>query len=140
MVKGVIVVCSEIKNKLDINILREFLNENSDFHLCFVNTKRRNLNFSIIEDLEYESEGKISTINIRKNKSIVYAIKAGARFLFNRKDIESIGYVNGKTLNDLELFINKIKSICEDNSLSIQGFRKNINGQSERELIRSLIH
>ena len=119
------------KTQLEINLLREFINENLDFHLCFVNTKRRNPNFAIIEDLEIESEGRISTINIRKNKGIVYAIKAGARFLFNRKDVESIAYINGKIVDDLEKFIDKVKTICEDNSMSIQGFRKNINGQSE---------
>lgn len=135
---GIIIPCSDVEDKISVNQFADFINTESGYHLCFVNFGSKDNTLSLLHELENEVGDLVSILDVKRNKGLVSAIKAGVRFLFNKSEIDSIGYFNEELPNSFDDFKKVILSVSTKEASLIHGFRRNINGQSERDLLRSI--
>ena len=135
---GIIIPCCDVAEKLDVEQFKEFISAEPNYHLCFVNFGSKDSTLSLLHELENEVGELVSILDVKRNKGLVSAIKAGVRFLFNKSEIDSIGYFNEELPDTFKEFKNIILSVSTKEASLIHGFRRNINGQSERDLLRSI--
>ena len=135
---GIIIPCSDVEDKISVSQFADFINTESGHHLCFVNFGSKDNTLSLLHELENEVGDLVSILDVKRNKGLVSAIKAGVRFLFNKSEIDSIGYFNEELPDSFEDFKKVILSVSTKEASLIHGFRRNINGQSERDLLRSI--
>ena len=135
---GIIIPCSDVGNKISVRQFANFISKESGYHLCFVNFGSNDNTLALLHELENEVGELVSILDVKRNKGLVPAIKAGVRFLFNKSEIDSIGYFNEELPDNFDDFKNIILSVSTKEASLIHGFRRNINGQSERDLLRSI--
>ena len=135
---GIIIPCSDVEDKISVSQFADFINTESGHHLCFVNFGSKDNTLSLLHELENEVGDLVSILDVKRNKGLVSAIKAGVRFLFNKSEIDSIGYFNEELPDSFDDFKKVILSVSTKEASLIHGFRRNINGQSERDLLRSI--
>ena len=135
---GIIIPCSDVEDKISVSQFADFINTETGYHLWFVNFGSKDNTLSLLHELENEVGNLVSILDVKRNKGLVSAIKAGVRFLFNKSEIDSIGYFNEELPNSFDDFKKIILSVSTKEASLIHGFRRNINGQSERDLLRSI--
>ncbi|AUC23637.1 hypothetical protein BTO15_16730 [Polaribacter sejongensis] len=127
MKKGIIIIC----NKNDLDILKEIRFKslfNKEFKICIVNNGNNNKILNFLLKLNESSKFDISILNLRKEKALKLAMKAGVRFLSNLYDVQLFVHTTPKSV-----FKNNLKKKLE--SIKDENF---INKKNERVLLRSV--
>lgn len=127
MRNGIIIVFG--KNDFDSS---NALNFKSFFYknikICLVNNGNHDKVFKLLNALKDSSKCDISILNLRKEKTVMLAVKAGVRFLTNSDNISLIIHTNPKNICKPKLIDNVLELI--DQEL--------IKKKDERVLLRSV--
>lgn len=117
MNKGLIVVFNENDiNFKNILIFKKLVSKN--ITICLVSNGNNSLLIETLENIEQSSDFKVSIVHLRKEKSLLSAVKAGVRSLVNRKKLDTILYVDAKYL-DISTSYKSLKKLFDSN------FKKN---------------
>ncbi|MEP1487417.1 MAG: glycosyltransferase [Algibacter sp.] len=136
---GVIIVF--YNNELDIsrNLFDGLSNVKNHLHLCLINNGSEDATLDRLEALKEISKLNTVVVDIKQNRGVNNAIKAGARYLFNQNKLKYIGYVSVdklKTIQDLDTLLNTIEihkeSIIQLNSIT------NKNTQIKRMIFKNV--
>jgi dolichyl-phosphate beta-glucosyltransferase len=130
MKKGIIILFSDDEKKIHKNQFTNLFNH-KDIKLCFVNNGSKDNTLTILEAVKDDLEpSSISIIDIKKDKGINAAIKAGARYLLSSGNLKCIMHFKSNMLpffenkeNQLKI-LKKIEDRFNDN-LSTSKNRKN---------------
>ena len=109
---GIIIICKNNENDIDVNLCTRYLKTVIDTKFCLVNNSSEDKTHALLERIKDRSQN-VSVVNIKKMKSDNSAVKAGARFMFNQFTLDHIGFVNANTINnyeDLSLLIKTIRA------------------------------
>ena len=88
----------------------------SDVHLCLVNNGSRDDTLDKLEMLIDTSGLDCTLIDIKQNKGVNFAIKAGARYFFSQNKLKYFGYSttsNVRATNDLFSLMNEIENFLK---------------------------
>lgn len=85
------------------------INELTDIEICLVNNNSLDTTYYQLRDIK-EACSNVSLINIKIKTSETNAIKAGARFMINEFDLNSLGYI---TMNSIHSKFNSIHEIVK---------------------------
>ena len=80
---GIIVICHKNAPQVDKKEWIKFSEKSSEFEICFVNDESHHNTRKILSDFQ-RLHTNISTVNVRKLKPNLTAVRAGARFMVNR--------------------------------------------------------
>jgi hypothetical protein len=130
MNSGVIIIFSnfekEIANYDKQNLLRISTNK-----ICFVNNASKDNTLNILKNLKFESQNNIQILDIKQDKGLKYALKAGARLLLSESEFDFIVYLKSSTLEYLEVLEEYLTNFQEKkqdyNSLSSRSKRNVLN-------------
>jgi hypothetical protein len=130
MNSGVIIIFSnfekEIANYDKQNLLRISTNK-----ICFVNNASKDNTLNILKNLKFESQNNIQILDIKQDKGLKYALKAGARLLLSESEFDFIVYLKSSTLQYLEVLEEYLTNFQEKkqdyNSLSSRSKRNVLN-------------
>jgi hypothetical protein len=130
MNSGVIIIFSnfekEIANYDKQNLLRISTNK-----ICFVNNASKDNTLNILKNLKFESQNNIQILDIKQDKGLKYALKAGARLLLSESEFDFIVYLKSSTLEYLgvlEEYLTNFQEKKQDyNSLSSRSKRNVLN-------------
>ena len=106
MKKGIIIIFR--KNDTDITntlIFKSFFNQK--IKICLVNNGNHEDVFKLLSELKESSESDVSILNLRKEKTLKVAVKAGVRFLSNNGNIKLIIHAEPNNIAN-PIFIDKI--------------------------------
>ena len=81
-------------------------------HLCLVNNGSEDATLDRLEALKEISKLNTVVVDIKQNRGVSNAIKAGARYLFNQNKLKHIGYISVdklKAIQDLDTILNIIE-------------------------------
>jgi hypothetical protein len=113
MKKGIIVIFG--KNDIDVLKTGTFnLFYNKQFQICFVNNGNDNKVLNSLIKLKESSKFDISILNLRKEKGVQQAIKAGVRFISNLENVNLIVHSTPKSIFNKKLMA-KLVEISEEN-------------------------
>lgn len=116
---GMLVICYNVEEYLMNTEFITSLHEAAT-EICFVNNASQDNTLTVLNEIKEETD--VTIIDIKKDKGIDAAIKAGVRYLSNFKKLKYILYLQLYTLEDFEYFnaiFNQIKNeklVIKDNS------------------------
>lgn len=91
MKTGIILLFSDNEQEVKENDFNTFIDKDAS-NFCFVNNASKDKTLDKLKEIKDYTHQNISIIDIKKNKGINLAIKAGVRYLKNNKDFNSIVY------------------------------------------------
>jgi len=139
MKTGIIIPCYNEGKRLNVNTFIEFITTHSSYHLCFVNDGSKDNTLLVLETIQKEAKTRVSIVDVKKNAGKAAAVRSGARYLFNRQDVDYIGFIDADLSTDLSDFKKLVDTLHNDNDLSlVYGSRGKGNGQIERNVFRNL--
>lgn len=95
---GIILVFHNYEKEMDINLFLNCCNNAKSIQFCLVNNDSKDNTYSMLKAVK-ESCENVSIVNIKKFKSDISAVKAGARYMYNNFKLNHIGYVNLNLIN-----------------------------------------
>lgn len=127
MKKGLIIIFdkddfTELKN---LNCKLSF---NKQVRICLINNGNDNKILNLLTKLKNKSKCDVFILNLRKEKTLMLAVKAGVRFLYNINDLDLVFYTKAKnTLS--KIIIEKLVKITDIDL---------VNKKEERVLLRKV--
>tara|TARA_R110002126_G_scaffold142546_5_gene288453 strand:+ start:11054 stop:11497 length:444 start_codon:yes stop_codon:yes gene_type:complete len=96
---GIIIIFNNGEQIFDITPTLDLLVEN-DFKVCLVNNSIDGETINLLQKIKLKStlNSNIFILNNKNNKGLKSAVKAGARFLLNEMDFETIIYLESNIL------------------------------------------
>lgn len=139
MKTGIIIPCYNEEKRLDQKAFVSFIKENTDYHLCFVNDGSKDNTLGVLNAMKAEAPHAISIVDVKKNSGKATAVRAGSRFLYSKKDISYIGFIDADLSTDFRDFKDLVKTLKKENKLVVFGSR-NSGGQGtiERNFMRNM--
>jgi len=141
MKTGIIIPCYNEEKRLDTTAFLNFIHQENNYHLCFVNDGSKDNTIAILKGIQEANPYKVSVIDVKKNAGKAAAVSAGAKYLYDRGDIEFIGFIDADLSTDFEDFGDLLKTLRTNRTLSfVFGSRaKNASEAIEKDVIRGLI-
>ena len=116
---GIIIIFHNNEKEIDPSYFIENINQTSNLELCLVNNNSKDNTYGLLKEIK-ETCSNVSVVNIKKFKSDVSAVRAGARFMFNEFDLRHLGYVSTNLLNIKYKGLNGlIKAISENQDVIV---------------------
>lgn len=130
MNSGVIIIFSNFEKEI-ANFDKQNLLSISTNKVCFVNNASKDNTLNILKNLKFESQNNIQILDIKQDKGLKYALKAGARLLLSESEFDFIVYLKSSTLEYLEVLEEYLTNFQEKkqdyNSLSSRSKRNVLN-------------
>jgi glycosyltransferase involved in cell wall biosynthesis len=139
MTTGIIIPCYNEAKRLPVDALINFITTHEDYHLCFVNDGSKDHTVEVLETIQKSARNRVSIIDIKRNAGKASAVRYGSRYLFNRKDIEYIGFIDADLSTDFDDFKSLTNTLHKNSELMlVYGSRGKGDGQIERNLMRNM--
>ncbi|AXT20354.1 glycosyltransferase [Flavobacteriaceae bacterium AU392] len=139
MKTGIIIPCYNEGNRLNVEAFLKFIKYNEDYYLCFVNDGSKDNTLEVLADMKDRFSSRISIIDVKKNAGKASAVRVGARYLFNKQDIDYIGFIDADLSTDFEDFKNLVYKLKNLNDVTlVYGSRGKEGGQIERNVFRNI--
>jgi cellulose synthase/poly-beta-1,6-N-acetylglucosamine synthase-like glycosyltransferase len=126
---GIIIICYNIENDVDVEHCVKYLNEVKDIEICLVNNNSKDNTYDILKEVT-ESCENVSIVNIKQFKSDNSAVKAGARFMSNQFNLKYLGFINPDTISQYDVLSMLIKKI-RDNKVDISMYNQDLVNKNE---------
>lgn len=134
---GIIIPCYNEEKRLNVSAFQDFLNTEKNYHLCFVNDGSNDNTLSILKELQSNQKEKVSVVNMRKNSGKASAVRHGARYLYSRKGIEYLGFIDADLSTNFKDFKALVRTLKKNNNLDmVYGSRKKGHGKIQRSFFR----
>ena len=115
MKTGIIVIFHNNEKDIDLRFFIQQINTTKNLKLCLVNNCSKDNTYKLLKEVKEACETKLSLVNIKKFKTDVSAVRAGARYMSNQFDLSHIGYVTSSSINTKYNGLNDlIKAVCEN--------------------------
>ena len=132
MKTGIIIVFHNSEKHIDKDLFIRCAEQLLNLKFCLVNNESKDETYNLLKEIKEECEN-VSVVNIKKFKSDISAVKAGARFMFNQSEFKHLGYVNMNLLDNKYQGLNYIiQAILEHQDSLIEYDQRVIEKYSRR--------
>ena len=108
---GVVIPCYNEEERLLSDEFTQFIDQNSGYHLCFVNDGSKDNTLSVLQELQKGREDFISIYDCEKNGGKAEAVRLGMLHLAKKNDLDYIGFLDADLSTDLSDFDDLVKTI-----------------------------
>lgn len=133
---GVIIVFHNNESDINTKFFAKHVNEAKNLELCLVNNASIDSTYQILKEIKESCSTHVSLIDIKKFKSDIFAVRSGARFMFNQFDLNHIGYVSTNLINNKLYNINDLIKSINKNQNNILNY--NIKVVEKQEIKQTL--
>ncbi|GLR19080.1 response regulator [Portibacter lacus] len=142
---GVVIPCYNEEERLLSKEFTDYLDENSGYHLCFVNDGSKDKTLEVLHKLQKGREDYISVYNCEKNGGKAEAVRLGMLHMAKKEDLDYIGFLDADLSTDLADFDDLVKTIENSDFKIVSGSRisrmgANITKESARKIISLTIN
>lgn len=139
MKTGIIIPCYNEGTRLNTQAFLDFIQSTEEYHICFVNDGSKDNTLEVLNEIKAQQPEKVSVIDMKKNGGKASAVRAGSRYLFNKEEIEFIGFIDADLSTDFNDFQKLVDTISSNEQLTfVYGSRSQGNGKIERNIFRKL--
>ena len=118
---GIIIVFHNWEQQIDKNLFILYAQKLPHLKFCLVNNDSKDKTYEILKEIKEQSDN-VSIVNIKKFKSDISAVKAGARYMFNQSKFKHLGYINTNLINHHKGSFNSILRALNENQKAIIEF------------------
>ena len=129
---GIIIICHNNENDIDIEHCVKYLNKVKDIEICLVNNNSKDNTYNVLKEIK-EYCDHVSLVDIKKFKSDNSAVKAGARFMSSQFNLKHLGFVNTIMIRKYQDLSHLIKAIL-DNQVDILNYNQKISNNKAIKL------
>jgi len=142
---GVVIPCYDEEERLLSDEFLSFVDENSGYHLCFVNDGSKDNTLEVLRDLQTGREDFITVYDCEKNGGKAEAVRLGMLHMAKKEDLDYIGFLDADLSTDLADFDDLVKTIENSDFKIVSGSRisrmgANITKESARKIISLTIN
>lgn len=142
---GVVIPCYNEENRLKSEEFINFVEENSGYHLCFVNDGSTDNTMQVLQNLRKGREEYVSIYNCPKNVGKAEAVRQGLLYMAQYPDLDYIGFLDADLSTDFRDFDDLVKTIEKSEFQIVNGSRiarmgANITKESARKIISITIN
>ena len=105
MKTAIIIPCYNEETRINKTAFENFIHSSEKYHLCFVNDGSKDKTLDVLKAIQQTDQQKVSVIDMKRNSGKAAAVRAGARYLHTKSDIEHIGFIDADLSTDFEDFI-----------------------------------
>ncbi|MFD2826106.1 dolichyl-phosphate beta-glucosyltransferase [Leeuwenhoekiella polynyae] len=105
MKTAIIIPCYNEETRINKSAFINFIQSSENYHLCFVNDGSKDKTLDVLKGIQQTDQQKVSVIDMKRNSGKAAAVRAGARYLHTKSDIEHIGFIDADLSTDFEDFI-----------------------------------
>lgn len=139
MKTGIIIPCYNEEKRLNTAAFNAFIQAHNNYHLCFVNDGSTDDTLAVLNKIQRETPAQVSIVDVKKNAGKAAAVRSGARYLYNREDIDYIGFIDADLSTDFKDFKKLVDTLEQNKELTmVYGSRGTSEGQIERNLFRKI--
>lgn len=132
MKTGIIIVFHNSESIINKDEFIRYIKQLAPLIFCLVNNESKDNTYELLKEIKEQTEN-VYVVNIKKFKSDLSAVRAGARFMFNQHKYKHLGYVNLNLLNRKYQDLNYIFQGIIEYQDSILEYDQNIKkGQIKR--------
>lgn len=117
MKTGIIIPCYNEENRLDVNAFKNFISTENKYHLCFVNDGSIDDTISVLKQIQKSNPGKVSVIDLINNGGKATAVRAGAKYLYTRREVTYIGFMDADLSTDFNDFGDLVNTLHTNRDL-----------------------
>ncbi|MBX7240835.1 MAG: glycosyltransferase family 2 protein [Bacteroidia bacterium] len=140
MKTGIIIPCYNEADRLETQAFLDALNQNPEYHLCFVNDGSKDDTLVKLLEIQTMNPEQISVVNCVKNGGKAEAVRQGGLFLLKKQDISYIGFLDADLATDFKEYKRLTDTMYENNHKIVCGSRiKRLGADISRSLKRHLI-
>jgi CheY-like chemotaxis protein/glycosyltransferase involved in cell wall biosynthesis len=142
---GVVIPCYNEEERLLSTEFTNFIDENSGYHLCFVNDGSKDKTLEVLQELKKGREDYITVYDCEKNGGKAEAVRLGMLHMAKKEDLDYIGFLDADLSTDLSDFDELVKTIENSDFKIVSGSRitrmgANITKESARKIISLTIN
>lgn len=142
---GVVIPCYNEEERLLSKEFLSFVEENSGYHLCFVNDGSKDNTLQVLKALQKGREDFITVYDCEKNGGKAEAVRLGMLHMAKKEDLDFIGFLDADLSTDLKDFDQLVKTIEQSDFKIVSGSRisrmgANITKESARKIISLTIN
>ena len=142
---GVVIPCYNEEERLLSKEFLSFVEENSGYHLCFVNDGSKDNTLQVLKALQKGREDFITVYDCKKNGGKAEAVRLGMLHMAKKEDLDFIGFLDADLSTDLKDFDQLVKTIEQSDFKIVSGSRisrmgANITKESARKIISLTIN
>ena len=142
---GVVIPCYNEEERLLSKEFLSFVEENSGYHLCFVNDGSKDNTLQVLKALQKGREDFITVYDCKKNGGKAEAVRLGMLHMAKKEDLDFIGFLGADLSTDLKDFDQLVKTIEQSDFKIVSGSRisrmgANITKESARKIISLTIN
>ncbi len=141
MKTGIIIPCYNEENRLDADAFKSFISKENNYHLCFVNDGSKDDTMRVLREIQKANPNKVSVVNLIKNGGKAAAVRAGAKYLYTRRDVNYIGFMDADLSTDFNDFGNLVQTLDSNRDLGfVFGSRaKDPSEEIQKDGVRAII-
>jgi len=142
---GVVIPCYNEEDRLLSDEFLKFVNQNSGYHLCFVNDGSKDNTLDVLKQLQKGRESYITVYDCEKNGGKAEAVRLGMLHMAKKQDLDYIGFLDADLSTDLADFDKLVKTIENSEYKIVSGSRisrmgADITKESARKIISMTIN
>lgn len=142
---GVVIPCYNEEERLLSNEFLSFVNQNTGYHLCFVNDGSKDKTLEVLHNLQKGREDFITVYDCEKNGGKAEAVRLGMLHMAQKTDLDYIGFLDADLSTDLSDFDDLVQTMEESKFKIVSGSRisrmgANITKESARKIISLTIN
>lgn len=134
---GIIIIFHNNEGEIDIEYFIKKINQAPDLQICFVNNNSRDYTYNLLKIVK-EACQNVSLVNIKKSKSDISAVRAGARYMNSNFKLDVLGYVSINLVNTKFHGVNGLIESITSNQNKILNFK--IEDSNKKHIKASLFN
>lgn len=137
---GLVIPCYNEETRLLKDDFLEFIDQNSGYHLCFVNDGSTDNTLSVLKKLKEGRENSISIYDCKINGGKAEAVRQGMLYLNQFEELDYLGFLDADLSTDLLDFDELVTTISTSNYKIVSGSRIHRMGANiSKDSIRGVI-
>lgn len=133
---GIIIIFHNNEQDIDTNIFIKQLKQAKNIQFCLVNNASKDNTLNKLSEIKETRMANISILDVKKFKSDVAAVRAGARYMTNKFNLNHLGYVSTNLINIKYQGLNVLIKLISENQKIILDY--NINTIEKKEIKQTL--
>ena len=111
MENAIVVPCYNEAERLDLPSFEKFLNQNSNYTICFVNDGSSDNTLDVLKSFQAHCPDRVHVYDAPRNNGKAEAIRAGVNFMLRNSTAKNIGFMDADLATGFDDYENLVDSL-----------------------------
>lgn len=139
MRNGIVIPCYNEATRLQLDKFQQFIDQQADFRLCFVNDGSRDNTLEVLQSFQQANPHQVDVYDMPQNGGKAEAVRAGMLYLVEERQVQTVGFMDADLSTSFEDYFELTRSLTSNYQKLVFGSRKLLkNNNIDRSLFRSI--